>query len=893
MNFYHISLLLLLVLSGFSGGSQHVKSSDPTVVTVCSNTSISLGVLAPILPQHEVYMSTLPLHEVFLSTLPLNEVYMSTLPLNKVFKSTLPQNGGFNIFAVNCRFSGIVETVMYFLSNIVKGLQNLSSTVVCGGEKFGWSIRIILECLQHVFEMYAWSLSESQASIQLRCELTALFSKQSFFRKHDFAIYEYKLYHSSQNLHLKIFSYNNKISTSMQTKEAHLEKSHQFHFYGGGKALIFSSDELFSYSSGNLQDQQYQFLRCIKKNDMQEPVLNNDEVLCNVPLHVLAPKLTLKCVKNISTLHDMFMPSKILLKNAQILLQDHKCQCGVFLSVFKPYKLTSNAEYQQTWYQNHKEKRAEYNKHPEYKESHKKSSKKYYLSKKDVAFPPAPPSAELFHNIVSNFCADTSPEVFEEAGCVVCGKLTPICEMEERSEIENISLLKVDGVTRKARCKDSDPVRELRGPVLAPGCNRVCSICIESLSKKKMPTLALANGLWIGEIPDELQDLTYAEQLLIARVRHNRCIVKVSSGMSKMRANAISFSNPMPKIYNVLPPPVEEMDEVLAFIYTGPCKPTKADFQRTPLLVRRLKVFKALHWLKLNHVDYYDCEISNKNLASYPEEGPPVVVDYHPSSSNKIPESTSIHDMQEEDGTTEGSCPFIVHGLTGEEFSTKTMKTIKAIALRHLTSEGKILAIGHAETPESIYSNPQLFPSMLPWLFPYGLGGIGQTEHKHKLSSMMHKRHLLMYYDKRFQKDPHFPLIAFNHEQIKESTTAGYLTAERISFHDITDRLMNINLEVLSDLTKRMTEGERVKPETEEEKLCFKLINDLDHVNGHVPGSITQKKFMRNEIWSLISYFGAPSWFITFSPADNMHPISLYFADTQETFSPELRPENE
>ena len=50
---------------------------------------------------------------------------------------------------------------------------------------------------------------------------------------------------------------------------------------------------------------------------------------------------------------------------------------------------------------------------------------------------------------------------------------------------------------------------------------------------------------------------------------------------------------------------------------------------------------------------------------------------------------------------------------------------------------------------------------------------------------------------------------------------------------------------------------------------------------------------MRNEIWSLISYFGAPSWFITFSPADNMHPISLYSADTQETFSPELRPENE
>ena len=153
--------------------------------------------------------------------------------------------------------------------------------------------------------------------------------------------------------------------------------------------------------------------------------------------------------------------------------------------------------------------------------------------------------------------------------------------MEELSELENINLLKVDGVTRKDRCKISDPVRELRGPILAPGCSRVCPICVESLENKKMPTLALANGLWVGKIPDELKDLTYAEQLLIARVHHNRSIVKVSCGMSKMCANAISFSNPMPKIYNVLPPPIEEMDEVLAFIYiyTGPCKPKKADFQ--------------------------------------------------------------------------------------------------------------------------------------------------------------------------------------------------------------------------------------------------------------------------------------------------------------------------
>jgi hypothetical protein len=305
-------------------------------------------------------------------------------------------------------------------------------------------------------------------------------------------------------------------------------------------------------------------------------------------------------------LHDMFMPSKIQLKNAQILLKEHKCQCGDFMSVFKPHKVVSNSQCQKTWYQNHKEKCAEDNMQPEYQASNKKSAHRYYWSKKDIKIPPDPPSTELCQKIVADFYADTAPEAFEEAGCAVCGKLTPVCDMEESSDVENINLLKVDGVTRKARCKSSDPVRELRGPILAPGCSRVCHICVESLEKKKMPTLALVNGLWIGKIPDELKDLTWAEQLLIARVHHNRCIVKVPFGMFKMRANAISFSNPMPKIYNVLPPPIEEMDEVLAFIYTGPCKPTKADFQQTPFLVRCLEVSKALHWLKLNHVDYYD-----------------------------------------------------------------------------------------------------------------------------------------------------------------------------------------------------------------------------------------------------------------------------------------------
>src|SRR6267378_1215439 len=182
---------------------------------------------------------------------------------------------------------------------------------------------------------------------------------------------------------------------------------------------------------------------------------------------------------------------------------------------------------------------------------------------------------------------------------------------------------------------------------------------------------------------------------------------------------------------------------------------------------------------------------------------------------------------------------------------------------------------------------------MFPWLFPYGLGGIGHERQRHKLSDAEHKRHLLLYYDKRFQKDPYFPLIAFNHEQIEDSTTSGFILEKQKSFDNIANHLLQINSEVLADITERMMKGERVKGESQDEKDCLQLIHDLDRIGGHVKGSITSKKYMRNEIWSLISFRGAPSWYITLSPADNKHPISLYYADTKEEFTPIIRSKSE
>jgi len=122
-------------------------------------------------------------------------------------------------------------------------------------------------------------------------------------------------------------------------------------------------------------------------------------VLCSQYTH---SQINNECIKDIAALHQ-YNTIKASVKNAQMLLQDHKCnKCDNYISLFEHYKVQSNAQCQQNWY-----KKLE------------PDEKAAYWARKEVKFPPAPPSANLCQKIVSDFCADTSPEVFEETGCAV------------------------------------------------------------------------------------------------------------------------------------------------------------------------------------------------------------------------------------------------------------------------------------------------------------------------------------------------------------------------------------------------------------------------------------------------------------------------------------------
>jgi hypothetical protein len=138
---------------------------------------------------------------------------------------------------------------------------------------------------------------------------------------------------------------------------------------------------------------------------------------------------------------------------------------------------------------------------------------------KKVAFPPAPLNEKMTYQVVSNFCNDTQPELLQEAGCAVCRRLVSIIQMSKLSAVQNLLyILDVKGVTRKEHQKTTDEITEKEGPVLNNHSDRVCDTCRHLLQNNKMPPLALANRLWIGDCPPELSNLTFVEKLLIQRV---------------------------------------------------------------------------------------------------------------------------------------------------------------------------------------------------------------------------------------------------------------------------------------------------------------------------------------------------------------------------------------
>jgi len=241
---------------------------------------------------------------------------------------------------------------------------------------------------------------------------------------------------------------------------------------GGGPTNTFSSDDLAQYSTLIKPDYQYVFHQYVSKSLESQVLENQPDVLLisNLPLSLLSTHISIPNMKIIASLHNLKFNSKIKSDALQKLISEHICQsCNYYTTVFicidlneqseKVRKLKSDKvkQYQaspkgrannlaavKNYQQTDKGKAKNIESVRKYQETntgkakHIESVKKYqssnwkkfktsnleavksYQACTKSQFPPAPLAKSLQHQIISEFCKDTSPNVFQEAGCAVC-----------------------------------------------------------------------------------------------------------------------------------------------------------------------------------------------------------------------------------------------------------------------------------------------------------------------------------------------------------------------------------------------------------------------------------------------------------------------------------------
>ncbi|KAK6974457.1 hypothetical protein R3P38DRAFT_3239546 [Favolaschia claudopus] len=193
---------------------------------------------------------------------------------------------------------------------------------------------------------------------------------------------------------------------------------------------------------------------------------------------------------------------------------------------------------------------------------------------------------------------------------------------------------------------------------------RVCRECSESLIKNgdHPPKHALANNLWIGRTPWQLQILTFPEQLLIALLYprvyvfklHPRCPGRKdpSTLQRGMKGTVSTYDLDSDGIASMLagdlmPRPPAVLASVISVTYIGLGELPK-NWLRSTFRVRRKAVFDALRWLKENNPKYYgDIRIDMTRVAALPEDDVPLEI----TSIVRQSTDTGIVD-QESDGYT-------------------------------------------------------------------------------------------------------------------------------------------------------------------------------------------------------------------------------------------------
>lgn len=258
----------------------------------------------------------------------------------------------------------------------------------------------------------------------------------------------------------------------------------------------------------------------------------------------------------------------------------------------------------------------------------------------------------------------------------------------------------------------------------------VCRQCHSSLSDGSLPAEALANYRWIGPVPQELEDLTWVEEALIARSHLFGRIFRLEErknrepSYSSLKGHVVLVPQNTMRLLDILPVSPDSLADIAHVVWVGRSQPeiTKLAPQFT---VRKSKVIAALKWLCEHHEDYQHVVIDTVELDKWPS----VFITEALLSSIARVQSGAAEDAMRDGFATEdvdvkefeGNIPASVSAIIDVNNTSKPSHLLMLEELQSLQSTLTINVVPGSKILQH-YEDPTYFTSAFPTLFPCGTG---------------------------------------------------------------------------------------------------------------------------------------------------------------------------
>ncbi|KAE9404398.1 hypothetical protein BT96DRAFT_813702, partial [Gymnopus androsaceus JB14] len=134
----------------------------------------------------------------------------------------------------------------------------------------------------------------------------------------------------------------------------------------------------------------------------------------------------------------------------------------------------------------------------------------------------------------------------------------------------------------------------------------LCIQCYGALSKNNMPQLALNNNLYRSELPLDLKDITWVEEMacaLYCTTAHVAHIYGSSSETVPLQMRGNTCTHPMNLFANAttLPWSPSDLNNLITIVFISPCKLPCKDWNKlTPYVIHKPKIIALLNFLRMH-----------------------------------------------------------------------------------------------------------------------------------------------------------------------------------------------------------------------------------------------------------------------------------------------------